>query len=422
MNKATGLRCALEELRLSPHNTVGVGDAENDHAFLAMCECSVAVANALDSVKAPADQITRGARGNGVQELIDGLIADDLKALAGKLGRHDIPLGLDEQGEQVCIPVDGSTVLLAGRSGGGKSTLTTGFMERLAGAGYQFCAIDPEGDYQSFPNTVVVGDSHAAPSVDQVLSALRKPAVSAIVNLLNVRFDDRPQFFNTLMTELQKFRESNGRPHWIIIDEAHHVLPASDQPPDAHLRLDNTFLITLEPGRLHGAIHAAVKQVIAVGEQADGIVQEFCEQCGQKSPTMQLSELERGEALFWSCGSGEVRKFEVQQAETPRVRHTRKYATAELTPDRSFFFRGPQEKLNLRASNLATFVKMLEGVDDETWEHHLRKGEYSRWFRENIKNDELADAAERIEEAGGTARESREAIRAEIEQRYALPA
>ena len=34
VNKATGLAAALEELRLSAHNVVGIGDAENDHAFL----------------------------------------------------------------------------------------------------------------------------------------------------------------------------------------------------------------------------------------------------------------------------------------------------------------------------------------------------------------------------------------------------
>jgi len=47
VNKASGLQVALNELRLSPHNSVGVGDAENDHVFLSTCECSVAVANAL---------------------------------------------------------------------------------------------------------------------------------------------------------------------------------------------------------------------------------------------------------------------------------------------------------------------------------------------------------------------------------------
>src|SRR5947209_3969356 len=55
VNKATGLSAALKEIELSPHNTVGVGDAENDHAFLSLCECSAAVSNALPMLKEKAD-------------------------------------------------------------------------------------------------------------------------------------------------------------------------------------------------------------------------------------------------------------------------------------------------------------------------------------------------------------------------------
>ena len=47
MNKAAGTVAALDELELSPHNVVGVGDAENDHAFLRACGCAAAVANAF---------------------------------------------------------------------------------------------------------------------------------------------------------------------------------------------------------------------------------------------------------------------------------------------------------------------------------------------------------------------------------------
>lgn len=78
VNKASGLSAALSELGLSPHNTVAVGDAENDHDFLSMCECGVAVANALTMLKERADFVTKGARGAGVTELIDQLIAYDL--------------------------------------------------------------------------------------------------------------------------------------------------------------------------------------------------------------------------------------------------------------------------------------------------------------------------------------------------------
>jgi len=88
VNKASGLQVALNELRLSPHNTVGVGDAENDDEFLAMCECGVAVANALPALKERADLVTAGSHGAGVEELIEKLLLEDLASLTPRLKRR----------------------------------------------------------------------------------------------------------------------------------------------------------------------------------------------------------------------------------------------------------------------------------------------------------------------------------------------
>jgi hydroxymethylpyrimidine pyrophosphatase-like HAD family hydrolase len=81
VTKATGLVPVLTELGLKAEQVVGVGDAENDHAFLAVCGCAVAVANALPAVRDRADLVTRGSRGAGVTELIDRLLADDLDGM-----------------------------------------------------------------------------------------------------------------------------------------------------------------------------------------------------------------------------------------------------------------------------------------------------------------------------------------------------
>jgi hydroxymethylpyrimidine pyrophosphatase-like HAD family hydrolase len=87
VDKATGLREALQELSLAAQKIVGVGDAENDLTFLSMCGWKVAVANALDEVKAKADYVTDGRSSAGVRELIERLIADDLRSLdAGQVG------------------------------------------------------------------------------------------------------------------------------------------------------------------------------------------------------------------------------------------------------------------------------------------------------------------------------------------------
>ncbi|MBY0525906.1 MAG: Cof-type HAD-IIB family hydrolase [Gemmataceae bacterium] len=83
INKVTGLAAALRELSLSAESVVGVGDAENDYPFLASCGFSVAVANALPSVKAGVDLVTPLDHGAGVCQLIEELIADDLARRRG---------------------------------------------------------------------------------------------------------------------------------------------------------------------------------------------------------------------------------------------------------------------------------------------------------------------------------------------------
>ena len=81
MNKATGLTAALEVLGIPPANVVGIGDAENDTAFLKMCGLSAAVDNALPAIKQRSDLVTAGDHGKGVTELIDRMLADDLKSV-----------------------------------------------------------------------------------------------------------------------------------------------------------------------------------------------------------------------------------------------------------------------------------------------------------------------------------------------------
>ena len=75
VNKASGLRVALSGLGIAPENVVGVGDAENDLDFLAICGAGVAVANALPEVKSKVAYVTRGDHGAGVEELIDQLLS-----------------------------------------------------------------------------------------------------------------------------------------------------------------------------------------------------------------------------------------------------------------------------------------------------------------------------------------------------------
>ena len=69
------------------------------------------------------------------------------------------------------------------------------------------------------------------------------------------------------------------------------------------------------------------------------------------------------------------------------------------------------------------FLQLAEGVDDETWLHHLKRGDYSKWFREGIKDEALAQEVAQIEENGALdPRSSREKVKRAIEERYTAPA
>jgi hypothetical protein len=65
--------------------------------------------------------------------------------------------------------------------------------------------------------------------------------------------------------------------------------------------------------------------------------------------------------------------------------------------DESLCVRGKSQQLNLRVRNLTAFLQIAKGVDDETWMFHLREGDYSRWFRDSIKDEELAAEAQSVE-------------------------
>lgn len=95
VNKATGLTVALQRLGLCGDQVVGIGDAENDHAFLDICGVAVAVDNALKALKARCDLVTIADHGPGVVELIDRLLEDDLASLGlrqprAKIAPHSI--------------------------------------------------------------------------------------------------------------------------------------------------------------------------------------------------------------------------------------------------------------------------------------------------------------------------------------------
>jgi hypothetical protein len=70
-----------------------------------------------------------------------------------------------------------------------------------------------------------------------------------------------------------------------------------------------------------------------------------------------------------------------------------------------------------------TFLELAEGVDDATWQHHLRARDYSKWFSQQVKDDELARETAAIEANSRLSpSESRAAIAEAVRRRYTASA
>lgn len=420
VNKATGLSEAVAELQLSMHNVVGIGDAENDHAFLKASGLSVAVDNAIPAVKETAQLVTRGARGAGVEELTAALIEREAE-LSAHLG-----VAIGKEGKERPVELmPQEVVLIAGRSGIGKSTLATALTERFIERKFQFCVFDPEGDYEGLQGAVTLGDGDTPPQEKQVLELLRKPSNNIVINTLALQLKERPDFFARLQPEITRLRARTARPHWLIIDEAHHLLPKSRDSQSLSLsrELPGTVLITVHPDEVAADALANVTAVLALGPQAGDVLASFSEAAGIEEPAA-VPAPDDDHVLFWRPASGKApRAIQVEKPRQSRKRHSRKYAEGELDEGASFYFTGPDGEMKLRAQNLMIFLQIAEGIDARTWEHHLRRGDYSGWFRRQLKDEELADEVAAIERDHDLpAKESRKRIAEAVGKRYTAPA
>jgi hypothetical protein len=396
---------------------------------LKLCERSAAVADALPAIRDTADIVLTGGAGIGVCELAAEIVANDLCG-ARSPERQELAFGHDARGMAVTLEPHGDCILICGASASGKSTVARRIVESLQQTSYQICLIDPEGDYEEQPGAVVVGTPDAEPLREEIMQLLEDYGVSGVVCMTGVPLSDRPQYFAELLTDLLQMRGRYGRPHWLVIDEAHHLLPGEWQIPEGLLpeKLVNVLLVTVHPELLSRTLLERVTKLVAVGPTAPDILEQFAAlrgvALGEAVQSTGLSApVEVGEVLLWTPAEGSCRRVRVLPPSAEHRRHTRKYAVGQLPADRSFYFRGPDAKLNLRAQNLLQFLELAAGVDDETWSYHLNRGDFSSWLRNAIKDHELAADVAAVERDRFAARDQAFAnLRAAIEGRYTLPA
>ena len=410
ISKATGLVEALTILRLSPHNAIGIGDAENDHELLRACEVGVAVAWGSETLKAAADVVLPGDGPRAVAGYIRGLL--DRRRIPSPLRtRRHLRLGYGDDGRELSLAVRGRNVLVAGDPKSGKSWVTGLLCEQLILYGYSICIVDPEGDYvslEALPGVRLLGGHDPLPRPRELLRALRHPDVSVVLDLSHADHEARRDYIRALLPSLATLRRRTGLPHRVVLDEAHYFLQEADVPDLVDLDLNGYTLVSYNASKLHPAILAASRAIVVTRESDPAEVQRLFALCGPCHGTTDeagwrtlLEGLVLGEAVVLPItteAEGEVRRIRLAPRLTPHVRHLSKYIDLPVAESRAFVFWKNGRLAGERARTLREFVAAVGRSPHAVLDGHLRRHDFSRWIADVFGDYPLSQSVRALED------------------------
>ena len=427
ITKGTGLAQALAELGVSRHSALAVGDAENDHHLLEVCELGVAVANAVDALKQRADRVLDTADGAGVAELLRSGLVTGAERLPPRFWQ--LTLGRDDVGNPVRIPASQMNLLLTGGSGAGKSYLTGLLVEQLAELGYGVLVIDREGDHATLAQrrgVIGVGGAERLPSPQHLAALLRHRFGSVVLDLSRTGVDEQRAYVEAIAPSVLAQRAVTGLPHWIVFEEA-HTLPGEICPwADALAGGETGFcLSTYRPGVLPDLVHDVIDRVVLAAGGGVGAEEALAHVAGLAGTTPASLAASLGTArgrglLVTPDGAHAPRPFTAGPRSSGHVRHWHKYVDGELPQRLRFRFEPPEE--GRVAGNVREFHRHLGACGVRAIDAHARRHDFSAWLRDVLQDVELAEVVRRTERRLRADEHSadavRDAVQIAIERRY----
>ena len=406
-SKGTGLREVLNTFRLSAHNAIAIGDAENDHDLLAECEIAVAVGWGSATLQAEANEIVRGDGPGAVAAYIQRA-AKEAKLPFDRIGRHRINLGTDQGGRSLAIAVHGRDILVVGEPQSGKSWVTGLACEEMILQGYCVCVIDPEGDYgglESLTGVVVLGGDGLPPEMPEVARALRHFDLSVVIDLSRVPYEEKVSYLRALLPMLASLRRATGLPHRIVVDEAHYFLHDPNVRHLLDMELGAYTLVTYRPSDLHPDLRAGMEVVVAKRLTDPQEVQTLLTMVRNRDVepkwTTILAGLDIGDAALLPGAEeaeGELRRFKLLPRLTPHVRHRTKYFDVQLAGGQEFVFTENGKAIGPPARSLKQFVSLLDSEPVQLLGEHTRRGDFSQWIADVFHDSRLASDVRKIEQ------------------------
>lgn len=407
VSKGAGLREALATLRLSVHNAIAIGDAENDHDLLATCELGVAVSWGSRLLQKAADEVLQGDGPTAVAAYIRRA-AKELRLPPEKIGQHRLSLGTGEDGRELTLAIRGFNALIAGDPRSGKSWVTGLICEQLILQGYSVCVIDPEGDYrtlETLPGVVVFGGEDPPPELPDLARVLRHPDMSVVIDLSHAPYQEKMNYMKSLLPMLAAIRRNIGLPHRIVIDEAHYFLhdPNVDELLDLTLgayTLVTYRLVDLDPDLRNAMECIIVKRTTAPHENQT--LQYMIQTRGGCVPGLpNLVSLGIEEAVLlpgMQETGGKCLKFKLFPRLTSHVRHKAKYLDVQLLLEQGFWFADESGTLAGPARNLKDFLTLLGHLPPAVLTGHAHRGDFSRWIADVFHDHALASSIRKVEQ------------------------
>jgi hydroxymethylpyrimidine pyrophosphatase-like HAD family hydrolase len=407
ISKGAGLREALSTLRLSVHNAIGIGDAENDHDLLATCELGVAVSWGSRLLQEAADEVLKGDGPTAVAGYIRRA-ATNLRLPPEKIGQHRMSLGTGEDGRELTLSIRGFNVLIAGDPRSGKSWVTGLMCEQLILQGYSVCVIDPEGDYrtlETLPGVVVFGGEDPPPELPDLARVMRHPDMSVVIDLSHASYPEKINYMKSLLPMLAAIRRNTGLPHRIVIDEAHYFLHDPNVSELLDLTLGAYTLVTYRLVDLHPNLRNAMECIIVKRTTApheNQTLMDMLEAKGGCSKAMsKLEDLGIDEAVLlpgMQETGGECLKFKLFPRLTSHVRHKAKYLDVQLLVEQGFWFTDDGLIVAGPARTLKNFLTLLESVPPVVLAGHARRGDFSLWIADVFHDHALASEIRKVEQ------------------------
>jgi hydroxymethylpyrimidine pyrophosphatase-like HAD family hydrolase len=427
VSKGTGLHEALGDLGVSHHSAIGVGDAENDHALLEVCELGVVVANAVPSLKDRADVVLDEANGPGITQLLRGPLLRGQERVLPQ--RWQVQLGRLADGTPAMVPASQINVIITGGSRAGKSYTGGLFAEQLIALDYSVLVVDFEGDHTGLGElrgVLLVGGTSRLPSPEEVVALLRHRFASIVVDLSLLAPADQDTYVGALATTIAAARGATGLPHWIIVDEAHRHFAVHTTGLEA-ASAKGYCLITWSPQTLRPDTIADIDVVLALPspEGEDQHVTDFLA-VWRPDTGAELAKVfataRPGQGLLAGPSLPRAGLVTFTGRRTGHVRHWHKYARAELPAEQRFYFRhGPGDATGHVAANVYELHHILRQCDDDVIDHHACGHDLSRWAQHVLQDDTLAAGLAEVETSHITTNDidsTRHRLLRTIEHRY----